>query len=347
MDRIFGVFSQADMSNTRSFGGIGLGLAITHRLIQAMGGRIHAESEAGKGSTFRFELPLQPTPPSAPPPPRPEALRGLRVLIVDDNAASRWILREHAALWGMAPAVAGEAREALELVRKGEHFDLAVIDAEMPGMDGLTLAEEIRREGSAGGLRIVALTSLDAPARGPEIPAGAALVIKPVKAEALLHALHSIRAPAPAPRPGPGTGGAPPELPPGLSILVAEDNPLNRKVVTLHLQRMGCEPVVVNNGLEALDAVRERKFDIILMDVQMPVMDGIESVREIRRILPSEARPWVIAVTANAYESDREACLAAGMDDYLSKPLRAEDLKRALHLAIGGVPPAGAEARQA
>ncbi|MDB6132026.1 MAG: hypothetical protein JWM59_269 [Verrucomicrobiales bacterium] len=344
MDRLFSAFSQVDASTTRRFGGTGLGLAICRRLIENMAGRIWAESGEGKGSVFQFEIPLQPA--HAPAFSGTleagtgiRSLKGLNILIVDDNATNRWILEMQINSWSMRPTPVEGGGEALGLITSGGKFDLAIIDVMMPEMDGYKLAAEIRRHRSEKELPILMLTSLDGVNRDDARQLGISAVLsKPVKNSLLFNAVSRIlTAAATTPESAPAASGMEGNsgFPRPLRILVAEDNPVNQRVVTLHLQRMGFEPVVAGNGLEALHAVRERKFDVILMDIQMPVMDGIESVREIRRILPLEAGPWIIAMTANAFESDREACLTAGMNDYLSKPLRADNLKRALQLACG------------
>ncbi|MES2707597.1 MAG: response regulator [Verrucomicrobiota bacterium] len=338
IDRLFGVFSQMDASTTRRFGGTGLGLAISQRLVQNMGGHIRVESRVGQGSVFQFEIPLHDaaaTP--APPEPDPRGMEGLRVLIVDDNATQRWILHGHTSSWGLRPTAAEGASQALERIRGGEKFDLAVIDAMMPEMDGYALAAEIRRHCGETGPKILLLApmgDLNPHTGTPEI---SVTLNKPVKAGPLLLALRNTWAPPASPA-APRSGcdadrGVKPGISRPLRILVAEDNPVNQRVVALHLQRMGYDSVIVGNGLEALQAVQKEKFDVLLMDVQMPGMDGLEAAREIRRLHPPAARPWIIALTANAFGSDRDDCLAAGMNDYLSKPVRAESLQRALRMA--------------
>lgn len=344
MDRLFRVFSQVDMSNTRRFGGTGLGLAICNRLIHAMGGCIEVQSEVDKGSTFQFELPMEPLPKAASPSPSParSGLEGLRVLVVDNSNASRWILMEQTGSWGMLATAADGAEEALERIRKGEIFDLAVIDARVAAEDGGCLADGLTQERGGRVLPVLMLTFRSAPQHTQEGAGRITFLNKPVKAAGFLDALRELSDRASGPpgkTPEPGTDGEDAARPlPEWSILVAEDNPVNRRVITLHLRRLGYDPVLVTNGLEALHAVQAGNFDVLILDVQMEVMDGLEAVREIRRLLPAEKQPWVIAMTANAFDSDREACLAAGMDDYLSKPVQAQNLKGALRLVRGGEP---------
>ncbi|MES2709404.1 MAG: response regulator [Verrucomicrobiota bacterium] len=341
-DRLFNAFSQVDASTTRRFGGTGLGLAISHRLIRNMGGRIWVESRGDTGSIFQFEIPLEPAgmPVSIAAAASPEGLRSLdgqRVLIVDDSGNSRWILRRHTESWGMRPTTAGNAGEALARITAGEKFDLAIIDAVMPGMDGYGLAAGIRREPAGHGLPILMLTAMGDISRAPKPPGRSGILNKPVKVPSLLQALRNILVPVPPARPAPsaggGGGGEKPGIARPLRILVAEDNPVNQRVVILHLQRMGYEAAMAGNGLEALEAVGRETFDVILLDVQMPEMDGLEAAREICLRQPADQRPWMIALTANAFGSDRDECLAAGMNDYLSKPVRGENLQHALRAA--------------
>ncbi|MES2709535.1 MAG: response regulator [Verrucomicrobiota bacterium] len=337
MHRLFGVFSQVDASTTRRFGGTGLGLAISQRLIRNMGGRIWGESEVGKGSSFQFMIPLHPVDFPASASQAPEGMKGMRVLIVDDNATHRWILSMRIQAWHMIPTAAAGAPEALERIRNGEKFDLAIIDAMMPEMDGYALAAGMREHHGGSELRILILASMEDSHRDPA-PMGISVLNKPLKAGPLLHALRNTLAStstaAPKPPPDPAGEGEMPGTSRPLRILVAEDNPVNQKVVALHLQRMGYQSVMVGNGLEAVQAVQEREFDVLLMDVQMPEMDGLEAAREICRRQPPAGRPWMIALTANAFGGDRDDCLAAGMNDYLSKPVRGDGLQRALRSAF-------------
>jgi signal transduction histidine kinase/DNA-binding response OmpR family regulator len=337
MDRLFKSFSQVDASTTRRYGGTGLGLAISRRLSEMMGGTIWAESEVGKGSTFHFTIRAE----AAPSPVRVYlrgvhvSLSGKRVLIVDDNATSQRILALQTQRWGMLPRATGSSGEALQWIRQGDPFDIAILDVRMPEMDGITLATEIRRERSAHALPLVMLSSLG---RGEQEVTGldlAAFLTKPIKPSRLFNALVDVFGAEELPA-AKEKAAAEPQFDPQmgkrhpLSILLVEDNVVNQKLALRLLERMGYRADVAANGLEALEALRRQSYDLVLMDVQMPEMDGLEATRTICREWPPEQRPRIIAMTANVMKEDREACLAAGMDDYLGKPIRVEELVRAL-----------------
>jgi PAS domain S-box-containing protein len=344
MDRLFTSFSQVDASTTRRYGGTGLGLAISKRLVELMGGSIRAESEQGKGSTFRIALTAEPAELST----RSTAdetlsqLLGKRVLVVDDNATNREIVTRHARAWRMDPVAVESGAEALALIDGGERFDVAVLDMMMPGMDGVELAREIRRRRSRRELALLLLTSLG---RLPRDGAGGqfdAQLAKPVRASQLYNALVRLlgqdeESGSAAEPERPETAGA------SLQILLAEDNAVNQKVALRLLERLGYTADVVSNGLEAIQAVERRRYDVVLMDVQMPELDGLDASRLICERWP-DTRPRIIAMTANALPEDREACFAAGMDDYVAKPIRpdvlAEALKGVRPLARDAVPPA-------
>ncbi len=343
--RLFQSFSQVDASTTRKYGGTGLGLAISRRLAELMGGRMWVESEAGVGSTFYFTVRLG----AVASRPRPFAptdratLEGRLLLIVDDNATNRRILTRQVALWGMVAQEADSPAAALELLRAGRRFDLAVLDMQMPEVDGVTLAREIRHLRTAEEMPLVLLSSL-----GQRPPDGlfAASLTKPVKpaqlSEVLARALacHLPAAAASAPPAGPatdGSAGATAEPAGPGRLLLAEDNPVNQKVALHMLRTLGRTADAVSNGLEVLDSVRRQRYDVILLDVQMPEMDGLTVARHLVQDHPDPARrPWMIAVTANAMQGDRERCLAAGMDDYLSKPMKIAELAAALERAAQG-----------
>jgi PAS domain S-box-containing protein len=335
--RLFQSFSQVDASTTRKFGGTGLGLVISRRLAEIMGGRMWVESEVGRGSTFSFSIRAQ----TVASKPRlytggPKAsVAGRRLLAVDDNATSRRILSDLARNWGMTPLAVETPAEALALLRAGEHFDAAILDMQMPGMDGLMLAAEMRRLRSREELPLVLLSSLGR----QDDPAGlfAANLTKPVKPSQLLDALAQLfwsgREQAVA-RAGSATPFAAPMNARAEQILLAEDNAVNQKVAVHLLRNLGFRADVVANGLEVLEAVRRQPYDIILLDVQMPEMDGLEAARRLVQTRPDPRdRPWIIALTANAMQGDREACLAAGMDDYISKPIKSPELLAALERA--------------
>ncbi|HLK12829.1 MAG TPA: response regulator [Candidatus Binatia bacterium] len=342
MDRLFRSFSQVDASTTRKHGGSGLGLAISKRLTELMGGRMWVESAMGVGSTFHFAIPaVEAADAGAPPPGEAARLRGKRALIVDDNETNRRILALQALSWGLEFSVAGSAAEALELVGRGERFDVAVVDVLMPEMDGLGLALELRRRHEAPAPAIVVLSSigrseLKAIAGEHGVVLGevfAAILTKPVKPAHLLDALARAVAGGGARRAVPSRG---PAVPAGLAarlplrILLAEDNAVNQKVALRLLERMGYRADVAANGVEVLDALARQSYDVVLMDVQMPEMDGLAATRAIRERYPRPAGPRVVGMTANAMQGDREACLGAGMDDYVPKPVRTEDLVAAL-----------------
>jgi len=347
MERLFQPFSQMDASMTRRYGGTGLGLAICRRLTGMMGGRMWVESEGvpGKGSTFHFTIQAEATRSR----PRPflqrvqPDLRGKRVLVVDDNATNRQILTRQTEAWGMLPQATASPLQALDWIREGHPFDVALIDSQMPEMDGLTLAAEVQREyaaraGSGAGPPVVMVTS-GLPGAAPPLTEVAAVLTKPIKASQLYDLLLSLlgeRPPAAeqaaaAPKVRFDTGMAQ-RLP--LRILVAEDNVINQQVALSFLERLGYRADVAANGLEVLSSLRRQPYDIVLMDVQMPEMDGLEATRQIRQLsleeLAAAAQPRIIAMTANALREDCDVCLAAGMDDYLSKPVQVADLVAAL-----------------
>ena len=337
MARLFQSFSQVDVTTTRKFGGTGLGLVISKRLAEMMGGRMWVESEPGCGSTFHFAIAVEPCA-SKPRPwlvPGRAHLSGRRLLVVDDNATNRRILTDTATAWGMSVRAAVSGPEALAWLRTGELFDVAVLDMHMPEMDGLTLAREIRRLRDAAMLPLVLLSSLGQRDLAAESALFAAFLTKPAKPAQLFEALatlfkaepEALRAMSEHPFAAAAAGGATrPER-----VLLAEDNAVNQKVAFLMLAKLGYRADVAANGHEVLGAVRRQTYDVILMDVQMPEMDGLEAARQLNVLHPERsARPWIIALTANAMQGDREACLAAGMDDYISKPIKTEELAAAL-----------------
>ncbi|MDT7553816.1 MAG: hypothetical protein QOI16_2352, partial [Pseudonocardiales bacterium] len=325
IELIFDSFTQVDASTARRYGGTGLGLAICRRLCGLMGGTISAVSTPGEGSTVTFTVRgaaadlarRDPVPDTAP------NLAGKRVLVVDDNAVNRQILLRQTASWGMRGVETPSPVTALRWITEGERFDLAILDMQMAELDGLALAEAIRATPEGAALPLVLMTSLGRP-RAATAAGFAAVLSKPLSPAQLFRTLVGVVD-------GPVTvGSAAPaaESGPRLRILLAEDHPVNQRLALLLLAKLGQRADVVSDGVEVVEAVRRRDYDVVLMDVQMPELDGLAATRMIRESLGG--RPRIIAVTANALAGDREACLAAGMDDYLTKPLKKAELAAAL-----------------
>ena len=341
MDRLFQSFSQVDASIARRYGGTGLGLAISRRLAELMGGSLEAESTGlpGEGSTFHLvvRMPIGRADAVAPSrPARIEAdLGGRSVLIVDDNATNRRILVAQTARWGMVPRETGSPREALAWLEHGDRFDVALFDLMMPDLDGLELAAGVAALGGrVAHPPVVILSSIGL--RDREGASVAAWLAKPVKPSALHDTLATVLLGAVAATPaGPGpskSSDAPPGERSPLRILLAEDNAVNQKLALRLLARLGYEADVAGDGLRAIEALERTPYDVVLMDVQMPELDGLSATRRIRARWPDRRLP-IVAMTANAMAGDREACLAAGMTDYISKPIRPAELAAALERA--------------
>ncbi|MGH7354500.1 MAG: PAS domain S-box protein [Candidatus Rokuibacteriota bacterium] len=338
LDRLFQSFSQVDASTTRRYGGTGLGLAISKRLTDMMGGVMSVASDAGKGTEFGFTIRA----PASDEVPRSRrdlsgtqpTFSGKRVLVVDDNETNRRILTSQLGAWGMLERATGSPAEALEWIRAGESFDIGILDMNMPEMDGVTLARAIRDHRTAAVLPLVLFTSLGRREANAEDAGFAAYLHKPIKSSQLFDALVGIVTEQPTHVPSRETARI--ELDPELArrhplrILVAEDNVVNQKLALRLLGQLGYRADVAGNGIEAIEAIERQTYEVVLMDVQMPEMDGFESSREINRRWPRGGRPRIVAMTANAMQGDRELCLAAGMDDYVSKPIRVEELVAAL-----------------
>jgi PAS domain S-box-containing protein len=342
MDRLFRSFSQVDASTTRKYGGTGLGLAISKRLSQLMGGDIWVESEGipGQGCTFHFTIRAEAAPEiqarAILREEQPE-LRDKRLLIVDDNATNRRILVLQTRAWGMLARDTESPGEALDWLRRGDPFDLAILDMQMPEMTGLELAAEIRAleaERGALALPLVFFSSVGGREIVGDTDYFAAYLTKPLKPSVLYESLMEIFAQQSASEIE--KSGLSPALDQSLAaqhplrILLAEDNVVNQKVALRLLSQMGYQADVAANGLEVIEAIARQPYDVVLMDVQMPELDGLEATRRICARWPRNQRPRIVAMTASAMQGDREMCIEAGMDDYLSKPIRVEELAAAL-----------------
>ena len=342
---IFGAFEQADSSTTRRFGGTGLGLSISRKLVEMMGGRIWIESEVGRGSRFHFtaHFALAAEPLARRPSSEPIALPGLPVLVVDDNVTNRRILSEMLTNWQMRPSEADGAVAALakmhEAALAGAPYPLVLLDAHMPEVDGFMLAEQIHEQAQLAGATIMMLTSGDRPgdaARSQRMGI-ACYLTKPIKQSELFDAIMAaLGAPALA-------GAALDETPPlpashkQLRVLLAEDSLVNQKLAVCLLEKWGHQVSVAANGHQAIAAVAAEPFDLVLMDVQMPDLDGLEATAAIRRSEAESGRHLpIVAMTAHAMVGDRERCLAAGMDGYLSKPIRARELLAVIEQVLSG-----------
>jgi PAS domain S-box-containing protein len=364
-ERLFKAFSQVDPSINRQYGGTGLGLVISKRLCEMMGGTMRVESEEGKGSTFYFTIttPAIAAPPTISDRHKPD-LDQLHLLIVDDNDTNRKILMTYAQKWGMVAHVAQSGAEALTYLRDRHQpkFDLAILDMQMPQMDGLMLAKEIRSLPATRQLPLIMLSSMGTSIKQIQ-PIGddfAALLHKPVRQSQLYDAIVAIAeqlrnisevelvaAAPPTPisqdkkpsllnarrrgKAKPNDNDLPllsKQLP--LKILLVEDNAVNQKVALRMLEKIGYRADLVGNGLEALEALQRQSYDLVLMDVQMPEMDGLEATRQIRHRSNIKERPWIVAMTANAMQGDRETCLEVGMNDYVSKPVSVNELIAAI-----------------
>ncbi|MHA2429210.1 MAG: response regulator, partial [Candidatus Hermodarchaeia archaeon] len=342
MNRLFQSFSQVDASTARKYGGTGLGLAISKRLSLMMGGDLWVESELGEGSTFHFSIFAEAI--DAPKVKRAKlqgvqpALRGKRVLIVDDNETNRKILVLQTQSWGMIPTETELPKEALKVIEAGAPFDVAILDMHMPDMDGMTLAEEIRKHRDSDELPLVLFTSLGRREIGEERVDFAIHLTKPIKPSQLYNGLIEIFAGKAVSFKKSDLLGIKTDselasrLP--LRILLAEDNVINQKLALRLLLNMGYRADVAANGLEAIQSLERQTYDVILMDVQMPEMDGLEATRQIVKRWNGIERPRIIAMTANAMAGDREKCIEAGMDDYITKPIRVADLVGALSKTI-------------
>ncbi len=335
-EQLFAAFTQADTSTTRKYGGTGLGLSISRRLAALMGGDMWFESEVGVGTTFAFtvdvEIGVPPDDLSDAP-----ALAGCHVLIVDDHEANRRLLEIQTRAWGMVPTVCATPHEALDAADAAP-FDLAILDMQMPEMDGLALAEHLRARDGLAVLPILMLSSIGFRPEQATLPR-MLWMHKPVKQATLHRMLSDMLRPRDAAQPAdaaPELTGLLAEHHP-LRVLVAEDNAVNQKLILRYLTRMGYAPRLANTGVEVLALLDEAPADVVLMDMQMPDMDGVTATREIRKRYPASQQPRIIAATAAVLPEDRKRCEEAGMDGFISKPIRLPELEEAL-LSVDATP---------
>jgi CheY-like chemotaxis protein len=338
---LFQAFKQVDASTTRKFGGSGLGLAISKQLVELMGGTMWIESTGvpGQGATFHFTIIAEKSAAAGAVEKKPmnlTTLAGKRVLIVDDNQTGRNILLRHTTAWTLIPTAVSSGREALDLLRTGKPYDVAILDLQMPEMDGPMLAKEIRRLPAGEKIPLILLSSIGYHAPVASQVQFSAFLVKPVKSSSLFDALSEsvIRRNIPF-----KTSGVrqyePYDLDMGrrhpLRILVAEDNLVNQMVAVGMLGKIGYRADVAADGQEVLEAIQRQPYDVIFMDGQMPEMDGEQATLAIRKRWSKAEQPRIIAMTANVLKGERERYLALGMDDYIAKPIRIEELVRALN----------------
>ena len=335
--RLFKSFQQVDASTTRHYGGTGLGLAICKRLVELLGGKIWVDSDSGKGSTFHFTILTKASAATAPPSwqlAQPQ-LSGKRLLVVEDNATNRRIIQHRTEQWGMKVELASDGAEALNLLSAGVSHDCVIADLQLPGMDGFALVSEIRKMPGGAEVPMLMLSSVRLRSDDPR-PGTLGLSVfvhKPIRPSQLLDALcRALSVQVQREKKAPST----PSLDSALSqrmplrLLLADDNPINQKVGLSVLQKLGYRADVAHNGIEVIKALEQKAYDVLFLDVQMPEMDGLECARQICQRWTRDKRPVIVAMTGNALMGDREKCLAAGMDDYISKPVRIAELQIAL-----------------
>jgi signal transduction histidine kinase/DNA-binding response OmpR family regulator len=349
--RVFATYSQVDSSTTRKHGGTGLGLATSRMLAQLMGGEIGVESEKGAGSRFWFTALFREGERKAPAPPPTASLSGTAVAVIDDNRTNRTILERYLGSWGMRDHAFENGRQALEKLREAargdDPYEVAIVDMMMPGMDGAAVAKEIRADPTLKDMVVILLTSAghsEHPVPGIDVE-----LVKPVRPSLLFDVLHSLLAskPAHANRKVMDESATPPNQAAHrwARLLVVEDNVANLKVAVRMVEKLGYRADVAANGIEAVRVLSEMQYDAVLMDCHMPEMDGFDATREIRKNEPAGRHTPVIAMTASALSGDRERCLAAGMDDYISKPIKMHVVAAVLErwLGRGTTPPLAGE----
>ena len=341
MHRLFKSFSQVDASTTRRYGGTGLGLVITKRLVELMGGEISVESDMGVGTTFAFTLPAEVAriPDRARKDEQLAAIKGASILIVDDNRTNRLILNEKLRSWELTPRASGAPEEAIDILKHGSGFDLIVVDYKMPGMNGFEFTKAVRDElGDKAPPMILfsSISPLESQFRENVAKLNyAASLTKPAKSAQLLNALAKTLAPEIDTEAQRKRVSQPDEYEVmDLKVLLVDDNSINQKVGRKILKRLGYDPVVVSSGEEAIEACQSDEYNIVLMDIEMPDMDGIAATNRIRALLPDDRVPYIVALTANAMNSERENYLKSGMDGYLSKPIDVEALNDSLASAM-------------
>jgi len=327
-DLLFQSYSQMDASTSRTHGGTGLGLSISKKLAEMMGGRMWVESDVGQGSTFYFTIETQAIDLEKSAVFIPPELAGKRLLVVENNATNQKLIRRYTSAWGMQPTLVGAAEEALALLRAGDAFDLVLLAEDLPDADGFTCAQMMAEEKFPCG-PVVLYSRLSGRTKGP----GVNLVLqKPVKPEPLLRALRQVLRPASAPADafpkGPNLAETAVRMP--LRILMAEGNDVNQKVAQMMLARLGYQADIVADGAEALAAMRQTPYDVVLMETQLAEMDGLEVTRKIRAERGPGCPPWIVAVTTAAFTSERSAAFAAGLNDFLTKPVIFDQLQQAL-----------------